>query len=134
MFGFPDHISEYGLREYIRLIIFICGYLVFRPYIERFYKRMWEKDRERQLKKEQEEAARKHKEQRVKERLGIKSTEPLAEDASSSATQPKKSVSNMFKRKTKTEKDKRQAVLDDFMSDEDVTDLIMAKDEESVNL
>lgn len=133
MFGFPNHISEYGLKEYLRIVVIVCAYALARPIFEKIFFKLSERGRLREKRRREDELARRYKEQRVKERLGI-STDTIEKDgltpeaeteASAKSTSAKtSSVSSLLRRKEPKKETKMQKILNDFDSDEDVSDLI----------
>lgn len=124
MFGFPNHISDYGLKEYLRIVVIICVYVLLRPVFEKVFSKLSERGRLREKARREEELARMYKEQRVKERLGI-STEATESESTQETTSAKTaSVSNILKRGSQKKPTKIDKILNDFDSDEDVSDLI----------
>lgn len=122
MFGFPNHISEYGLKEYLRIVVIVCVYALLRPLAEKIFEKLGERGRLREKKRREEELARMYKEQRVKEKLGIKTD---SDDAEATTSAKPASVSNILKRGSqKKPTTKMDKIMNDFDSDEDVSDLI----------
>lgn len=128
MFGFPENISNWSGKDYLRLFAFIAFYLTIRPLVQRMYTRLGERQREREKKQVEDEKIRQYHQQRVQEKLGINS-----EGETTSATPGESKLSIRERRRRERQKkhapapvvEEKPAVHDDGMpSDEDVSDLL----------
>lgn len=112
MFGFPENVSDWTARDYLRLLTIVLVYLTVRPLLQGLYKKLGERQREREKKKADEEKIKEFKQQRVREKLGVDEPSEVKEESKSSTKKPV------------TTKSRKQAIEDDMPSDDDVSDLL----------
>lgn len=124
-FGFPDSISDYGLKEWLRLVVIVFGYLIIRPHISKLMEMTQKKQNNRQAAEQAEAEA---------EKLIEDPDKPKSAESSSS-TQTWRWGHKATKRASKkTNKPKtKQQIAEEMDSDEDVSDLLQF-DDESNNL
>jgi hypothetical protein len=116
-FGFPEALSQYGLKDWLRLIVIVCGYLILRPHLLKLAEKTQKRQHEREDQKQAEAEAK---------RL-IDDPDKKDEDDQSSSSQPwrwgQKAVKRALKGKGKKPKTKEQ-IAAEMDSDEDVADLL----------
>lgn len=127
MFGFPESVSEWGTKDYLRLFTFVMVYISLRPLIQAFYNRLGERSRKRQAKLEEDKQIKEMKLRRVRELVDNPDSET---DSDSETDEEELESSTVRQRKTaakstsKTVKTKREQILDDMPSDDDISDLV----------
>ncbi|CAN6659584.1 processing of GAS1 and ALP protein 2 [Trichomonascus vanleenenianus] len=53
--GFPDSLSEYSIKDYLRIVMIICTYLIIRPYLVKVGENIQRKQYEKEGAKKSEE-------------------------------------------------------------------------------
>lgn len=128
MFGFPERVSDWGSKDYLRLFTFVMVYISLRPLIQAFYNRLGERSRKRQAKLEEDKQIQEMKLRRVRELVD----NPDSQSDSDSETDEEEleSTSTLRQRKNgaskpaKAVKTKREQILDEMPSDDDISDLV----------
>uniref|UniRef100_A0A060T2R7 ARAD1C34914p n=1 Tax=Blastobotrys adeninivorans TaxID=409370 RepID=A0A060T2R7_BLAAD len=113
LFGFPEHLSEYTIRDYLRIVVIIGGYLIIRPHLVRIGERI-----QRQKLETEEERSRREAAEAVEAASGGAVEEPEPEPwrvGQGARTRH---------RPTREEANKKAAVVELMDSDEDVSDLL----------
>lgn len=131
MFGFPESPSEWGPKEYMRLFVIIMFYISVRPLIQIIYEKLGNRQRQREKKRTEEELIQRNKQERVREKLGITTDESTKKESTSASVSNVTSVQASLRNrreareaKTSRKKTRKEQIMDEMPSDEDVSDLV----------
>jgi hypothetical protein len=111
MYGIPQNLSDYTLKDYLRLVTIVGAYLILRPHLMKISERV-------QKRKMEEAQAAAEEQEREQEQATITAQE-------NEWRWGKNAKKRVEKQRKKLEAEaRRKAELSDLSSDEDVSDLL----------
>lgn len=121
MFGFPESVSEWTAKDYLRLFTFIIVYISLRPLIQAFYNRLGERGRKRQAKIEQDKQIKEQKLRRVRELVDNPDSNS---DSDTDLEEEESAATSSAPRSSSKPKSRKEQILEDMPSDDDISDLV----------